>query len=322
MKPLRYIVWMIVLAFAACSSIPEVDQPIHECAAPTEGRAVAMCFNVGDIIYIVSGRRQNEEYAPTMLRYNTANDQWDQSGNIPITPRVNGTACATQHGVFLGLGYAGGSVNDKDNYLHDWWCYDPQNEQWTRLADIPVSEAVSSVSWTDNQYVWVGFGFHGFSNAVWRYDIQANTWTEQAQSGSLPDRATSPVAAQCNGRYFAGTGFRRYSRSGWWEWFNDGHWEGRAAVPGSGRHNAVSAGTDKHVWVMGGWHYGDSLTTGFHYDDILRYTPDSNRWVLCGTLPCGTMENGAACAIGNRLYFGLGEDKYGHLHKHWYLIED
>ena len=317
-----YIGLSIVAAPTACNSIPEVDQPIRECATPPEGRAVAMSFSAGEIIYIVSGRKPNNAYSQTMLRYNTDTDQWDESSAIPITPRANGTACATQQGVFLGLGYDGGSVHNEASYLHDWWCYNPQNEQWTRKADFPVSQTVAAISWTDNQYIWVGFGFNGFTNVVWRYDIQADTWTKQEQSGSIPDRAMSPVVAQCNGRYFAGTGFRRYSRSGWWEWFADGHWEGRASVPGSGRHNAISAGTDKHVWVMGGWHYGDSLTTGFHYEDILRYTPETNQWAYCGTIPCGTMENGTACGIGNRLYFGLGEDKFGHLHTHWYLIED
>ena len=69
-------------------------------------------------------------------------------------------------------------------------------------------------------------------------------------------------------------------------------------------------------------HYGDTLTTGFYFNDILRYSPEADQWALCGTLPCGTMENGAACAIGNRIYFGLGEDKNGKLHTHWYYIDD
>jgi len=255
-----------------------------------------------------------------MLLYNSLSDQWAERGGIPITPRVNGTACSTEQGIYLGLGWANGYIHDDSLYLRDWWSYAPKTDTWARLADFPSDKSCAAVCWTDNNAIWVAGGFKGYSNEIWRYDIDSNSWT--AETSCYPQRVMSPIAAQCNGRYFSGTGFHTDSRSGWWEWYRDGTWERRASVPGRGRHNAACASTDKSVWVFGGWHYGDSLTTGFYYEDILRYSPDADQWTYCGAMPCGTTENGVAYGIGNTVYWGLGEDKHGHIHNEWYRIDE
>lgn len=303
----------------ACTHVPEMEVGVHECAAPWEGRACAMTFAVGNKAYVVSGRLQNQHYSTTMLCYDAATDTWSDAA-IPFSPRANGTVCVTSQGVFMGLGYKEGYIYDEQNYLHDWWHFNPATGQWTQLADYPSDKVVAPVSWSDNEHVWVACGFkRSFTNEVYRYDIATDSWTRVQDS---PIRVMSAVAATCQGRHFVGTGFRNTGQNAWWEFIDDDHYTQRASLPGLGRHNAACAATDKAVWVMGGIHFGDTLTTGFYFNDILRYSPDEDQWTLCGTLPCGTMENGAACAIGNRLYFGLGEDKRGQMHLHWYSIDD
>lgn len=321
----RFIVCLCaVLGLVGCSShVPEVEIPIRECAAPPEGRASTMCFALADSIYVVSGRYAEQEYSQTMMIYAPASDQWTNNIPIPIKARANGVATCTSHAAYLGLGYAGGSIYTKENYLRDWWRYEPTGRQWTRLADFPSDSTVSAVAFANEDYVWVGFGYKGFNDKLWRYSIAEDRWEEVAHKSAWPGRLMAPVAAACDGRYYQGTGFRRSGSSDWWEFFPvDQHWERRASVPGKGRHNAACAATNKSVWVMGGWHYGDSLTDGWHYEDVLRYTPSSDSWTLCGTIPCGKTENGAACAIGNTLYFGLGESNSYVLHQKWYSLED
>lgn len=287
---------------------------------PDGGRACAMCFAEDSMVYIVGGRLQDGSFSSTILVYNTLTDQWNTKNPPPITPRVNGTVCTTSQGVYLGLGWANGYIHTDSLYLRDWWHYTPCTNTWTRLADFPSDKTAAAVSWSDDQYIWVTSGFHGYTNEVWRYDIDANSWS--LINPPTPQRVMSPIAAVCNGRYFYGTGFYNYSRSDWWEWFPDGSWERRSSLPGKGRHNAACSATSKSVWVFGGWHYGDSLTTGFYYEDILRYTPYNDQWTYCGTIPCGTTENGVACAVGDQVYFGLGEDKHGKIHPHWYRIDE
>ncbi len=304
----------------ACQQIPEDQKSVYTCASPTQGRAAAMCFAAGDRIYIAGGRIQDGTYPNTLLLYSPTTDTWTESDSLPLLPRVNGTACATEQGVFLGLGYAGGDVHYDSLYLHDWWRFDPATDTWTRLADYPAPQTTAAVSWYDGARIWIACAFHAYTNDVWYYDISANRWTQASQPS--PMRVMAAVGAQCQGRWFIGTGFHNYSQNEWYEWTADEQWTRRASVPGKGRHNAACAATEEAVYVLGGWHYGDSLTTGFHYEDILRYTPQSDSWTYCGTIPCGKTENGVACGIKNRLYFGLGEDPSGQIHNDWYYIED
>ena len=311
---------LLCLLWMGCRPIPELERPIQTCAPAPEGRACAMSFAVDSTIYIAGGRTQNGTYPTTMLRYDATQDTWSETGPIPLRPRVNGTVCTTEHGVYMGLGYSGGNVNKDSSYLQDWWLYEPATDTWTQLSDYLPIQTNAAVSWYDGAHIWVTCGFRGYTNDIWCYDIQSDEWTKVLELS--PIRVMSAVGASCQGRFFLGTGFHNISHSYWYEWFRDGHWEKRSSVPGQGRHNAACCATDKAVWVMGGWHYGDSLTTGFYFEDILRYTPETDQWARCGTIPCGTTENGVACAIGQRVYFGLGEDKNGKLHTAWYTIED
>lgn len=308
--------WLMVVA---CTRVEKQEVSLRICASVKEGRACAMCFAADSSIFIAGGRIQDGTFSPTMLCYDVPSDAW-RTMDCPITPRVNGTACSTTAGVYLGLGWAGGYVHSDSLYLRDWWRYEPATDTWTRLADFPTDKTAGAVCWSDDKTVWVASGFHGYTNDIWAYDIAADRWTKA--DFAAPARVMSPVATQCQHRYFFGTGFYETSRNGWWEWLNEGQWEKRASVPGRGRHNAACASSNEAVWLIGGWHYGDSLTTGFVYDDILRYSPATNSWAYCGALPCGTMENGAAAAVGNKVFFGLGEDKNGIIHTSWYSIEE
>ena len=314
---------MLAVALCGCRQIPEAEVAIHECATPPEGRACAMCFAFDGTVYVVGGRLANGEYTKTMMTYSPATDRWTNDISTPISARAHGVVCCNSNAAYLGLGYFGKNIYSDKAHYRDWWRFDPKKRKWKRLADFPSNKTVAAVAFADDEHVWVGFGFNGFSNELWCYSIADNTWEEVPHHGSWPERLMSPVAANAGGRYFQGTGFLRYGRRDFWEFFPaDNHWERRASVPGEGRHNAACTATDHSVWVMGGWHYGDSLTTGYHFADILRYTPDADRWIRCGTIPCGVTENGSACAIGNTVYFGLGENDKSELHQHWYRIED
>lgn len=314
---------LLCLLLAACSAEPEIEKTIHECPAPPEGRASAICFALGDTIYVVSGRGQDGKYRSTMMSYSTASGQWTNNINTPLEARVNGVVCCTSKAAYLGLGFNGGSIYRNESYCKDWWCFKPSEHQWKRLADFPSDKTVSAVAFGDEDNIWVGFGFNGFGDELWCYSIAEDRWEAIAHQETWPKRLMAPVATACNGHFYQGTGFRRYEYSDWWEFFpSDNHWEPHASIPGKGRHNSTCAATSKSIWVIGGWHYGDSLTTGFHFEDIQRYSPQDDHWTRCGTIPCGVTENGAACAVGNRVYFGLGENDKSEIHPHWYYIED
>ena len=249
--------------------------------------------------------------------------EWTNDIATPLVSRVNGVACTHKGVAYLGLGHTGGSIYTETSYLRDWWQFNPSTYQWTRLADFPSNKTVAAIAFADDNNIWVGFGFNGFGDELWSYSITENKWESVPHQKVWPERLMSSVAASVGGRHFHGTGYRRKGHNDWWEFVaQDSHWERRASVPGEGRHNATCAATDHHCWMIGGWHYGDSLTTGYYFEDILRYSPTDDQWTICGTIPCGATENGVACAIGNTLYFGLGENNKSELHLKWYCIEE
>ena len=323
MRKVRIIWLLALLLVVGCRHVPEDVLPIGVCAMPPEGRACATCFALNDTVYIIGGRVENGKYSNTMMLYIPSNDQWISNISTPLQARVHGVACDNATAAYVGLGYAGGGIYGDNTYLRDWWRFEPKGRIWKRLADFPSDKTVSAVAFADEDYVWVGFGFNGFGNELWRYSIVDDAWESIPCHKTWPARLMAPVAAKVDGRFFQGTGFLTRSRTDWWEFFpEDQHWERRSPLPGAGRHNAACAATERAAWVLGGWHYGDSLTDGYHFADILRYTPSDDQWTICGAIPCGVTENGVAAGVGNRLYFGLGENDKSILHQKWYCLEE
>ena len=302
----------------------EVKVEVHECAVPPEGRAVAMSFALDSTVYVVSGRNANGKYVENMLVYSARTDSW-QTKDLPesFSERGNGVACTNGQAAYMGLGFKGGDIYEAGKYLRDFWRYEPKTDRWTRLADFPSEKTAAAIAFADEESVWVGFGFKGYGDEWWRYSIADDRWEAVSKTGSWPSRLMSMAAASCEGRFFAGTGFHTDCRTEWWEFVPSANgWERRASLPRKGRQNAACGATSQCVWIVGGWHNGDPLTTGFHFQDILCYQPESDSWQTCGVIPCGPTENGVACGIGRLLYFGLGENDMQQLHQHWYYIEE
>ena len=118
-----------------------------------------------------------------------------------------------------------------------------------------------------------------------------------------------------------GTGFFRNSLNWWAEFLPEGRWEKRAEVPGRKRTLASTAATDQFVYLCGGIHYGGVNTNGEVLQDIRRYDPQKDQWQWVGILP-KPMFNHICFAIGDKVYFGLGEDDNFAMHNQMYYIEE
>ena len=60
-------------------------------------------------------------------------DFWTQKASMPGTARNSAVAFTVNGKGYLGTGY------DGENYLKDFWEYDPTSNQWTQQADYPGS---------------------------------------------------------------------------------------------------------------------------------------------------------------------------------------
>lgn len=305
----------ITLLVACEVSTPDTPYKISVCAPMPNPRASAVSFVIDNQAYIFGGRDADGNYQNDLWRYDAKVDTWENLGETPLKSRVNATACVHNGLAYVGLGF-NGTYGNSESYLTDWWCYNPQTNSWKQLSHYPDHTTARAISMVGDGELYVGYGFcWKYTQDMYRYDIENDRWdfidveATQPSNIPLPKRSFGGIGATCQGRYFAGTGFKTYSLDWWREFLPEGKWLKRKNVPGAKRTLAACASTDEFVYVIGGMHFGGVNTTGKVLNDIQQYNPQTDTWQHVGNLPNGGRINHVAFRIGNCIYVGLGEDE-------------
>ncbi|MGN0186273.1 MAG: Kelch repeat-containing protein [Paludibacteraceae bacterium] len=303
----------LLLAMCCCTrlSTSSVQPHIEQCTDLSVGRTSATSFVINGQLYLFGGRTAAQTATNDFYRYDPDADTWTQLSTPPLKARVKATAAVVNGAAYIGLGF-GGKVYNDTAYLHDWWRYDPPTDTWTRLADFTGNGTVGAAAFigTDGNSIITAYGgAYGLTREVARYDITCDTWTVYDDNWKRAKSAFGIVGAQCDGRYFIGTGFNTDNLDQWYEFSpDDDVWQKRCHVPGK-RELSTAVAADKRIYLLGGYYFGGSLTDEKTYDDILAYDTDDDKWLFCGHLPNGSRKNLIACKIGDNIYFGLGEDE-------------
>ncbi len=316
---------LVFIAFLAvgCEALPEPTEPVvfvQKQSLPT-GRASAASFVVDGKAYVLSGRSANNKILRDFWMYNPLTDNWTELDSVPFTGRVKAISVVVDGAAYVGLGFNGHVYTDSA-YRRDFWRYDLQTTTWTRCADFPSHNTNVAVSFVFGKRIFVAFGFFdGFTRDVYAYDTQTDKWT-RCDDSSAYGRAGA-VGCSNGARYFAGTGYNTTNMNDWWEFYPESTtWSQRAHIPGAGRMFASATAVDERIFVLGGRHFGGSLTTGFLFDDLLEYDVAADKWLLRGRLPQGGRENMIAFSINGQGYFGLGEDASGKICNDFYTWHD
>lgn len=318
---LLYCLVPIIGALCGCERLQEPANPVafEACAPMPQARTAATAFVVGDAAYIVGGRTLSsdackwhpEGYPKNMWRYDAAADAWTDLGEVPFGNRVNAVAQVVGDEVYVGLGFRGRTYTDSC-YLRDWWRYEPATATWTRLADFPTHDTSGAAAFEQGGKVYVMFGFYNqYKDEIYVYDPTSDKWTVAGKA-----KIRTRLAGICcsNGaRAFIGGGYHTENLDDWWRYdAANGSWKKCHEIPGA-RCFAAAIATEERFYVLGGRHFGGSLTDGFLYGDLLEYHAESDKWTLIGHLPEGRRENMVAFAIDGKPYFGLGENADGEI---------
>jgi N-acetylneuraminic acid mutarotase len=328
MKIAKYWILSIVTGiFVACEmSNPDVQYTITQCASIPSPRASATSFVIDNYAYVFGGRDSEGNYLNDLWKYDPQKDIWESLGITPLQSRVNATSCVCDGVAYIGLGFNGLYYNST-GYLTDWWSYDPINNQWKQLSNFPGNTTARAISMAGDGELIVGYGFcYTYERDMYHYDITKDTWTFidvhlDRNPLTFPMRSFGGVGAACQGRYFAGTGFRKHSLSWWGEFHTEGKWTKCKDIP-NGRTTAACTSTQDFVYVIGGMHWGGVNTTGKVLEDIQQYDPQNNSWRNVGRLPNGGLFNHIAFSIGNQIYVGLGEDENFIINNRLYCIHE
>ena len=316
MKIAKYWILSIVTGmFVACEmSNPDVQYTITQCTSIPSPRASATSFVIDNYAYVFGGRDSEGNYLNDLWKYDPQKDIWESLGITPLQSRVNATSCVCDGVAYIGLGFNGLYYNST-GYLTDWWSYDPINNQWKQLSNFPGNTTDRAISMVGDGELYIGYGFcYTYERDMYRYEIMSDTWEFidvhlDRNPLTFPVRSFGGIGASCQGRYFAGTGFRTHSLNWWGEFLPEGKWLKRKSVPGHKRTIATCTATETYIYIIGGIHWGGINTTGEILNDIQQYNPLTNNWVHVGNLPNRGFMNHIAFSVDKRVFVGLGENE-------------
>ena len=204
-----------------------------------------------------------------------------------------------------GYGYLGTGGSAEDEFLDDFWRFDPINETWEELAPFPGGGRSFSygVSYENKAYVGFGRNENGPLNDLWEYDPETNTWTEL--DTCLCVGRTHPALVAANGHIYVGLGGGGGNKKDWWAYnIESGEWEQRAEFPSFQRHHPFYFEIDDYAYV--GMGHGDNGI----YNDLYRYDHLTDSWETLASLPGEGRVAGTQFSLNGKGYVlsGDGQD--------------
>ena len=287
------------------------------------GRSSAVAFAIAGKGYVALGRNQAGTQLKDCWQYDPTSNSWSEKAEFSGIARVKATANVLNGKAYVGLGFnINYGVYNDSACLKDFWVYEPLDDKWTQLANLPSNATDACVSFVFNNSIYIGAGFNGanFTNEFWKYDPQQNTWTRLNDFPGLP--RAGAVACSNGNQVFFGTGYRTVNENDLWEYLPlTDTWKKLKPMLATGRVNAVALSINNRYFVSAGRHFGGTLTGGKALSDILEYDAQHNEWHKRGSIPDeGNRENAVAFTINGKGYIGLGENDITVLNDFWSFV--
>ncbi|MEA1876647.1 MAG: T9SS type A sorting domain-containing protein [Bacteroidota bacterium] len=183
---------------------PNFDIWERASAMPTLGRRDAFCFVIDNKAYIGHGVNTRGLYDIEFWEYDAKTINWNRKQDLPFYPRLVGYNVSFSIGSY---GYLKRAHNDSfGNFLK----YDPNKDEWTKLASFPGTGLVDQVGFSLNGKGYIGLGFDGVSekpNEFWEYDPNSNIWTKKGDFPGIP--RTEAVSFTIGNLAYVGMGWNR-----------------------------------------------------------------------------------------------------------------
>ncbi|MBC7870860.1 MAG: hypothetical protein H7Y09_08475, partial [Chitinophagaceae bacterium] len=198
------------------------------------------------------------------------------------------------------------------------YVYNPTNNAWTRLADMPKGVTHSGMT-TDGRYIYYAGGYTEnasqtgqifATSEVWRYDPIANIYTAIT---ALPQARASGSLQYVNGElhFIGGTNLQRQDRGDHWMLNIAGgatQWVVEPALANPRNH----AGSTVHqgmIYYVGGSHGQDPNVTT--QNDLSVYNLQTNTWTELADIPSPRNHISASTvSVGNRIFVIAGDEKF------------
>lgn len=107
-------------------------------AFPGYDRTEAATFVYDGNIYYGLGQVLGEGYYTDLWALDLTNYSWSKKSDYPGTPGILRNPFVIGNKVYMGPGEIPTTLNEPDQYMYDFYEYDPASDTWTRKKDFPV----------------------------------------------------------------------------------------------------------------------------------------------------------------------------------------
>lgn len=231
------------------------------------------------------------DFANRCFRFSPEENSWVEIASYGGAPRNEGSSFVIGGKAYVGLGY---SASSSSQMFSDFWSYDPQTDDWTRIADFPytASEAVA-VSANGKGYIITS---NNPTGNFWEYDPTLNSW-RALEDLPLNDYYESPAAGfVINDKLFVYTR-ESHARNNFWEYeFGTNQWV---------KKTSPNVYDSYHGFSINGLGYITSPWV------VNRYNPTTDSWQTLnyGDYKAGDHYTMPVFSINGKAYFGISNSQ-------------
>lgn len=265
---------------------------------------------------IVNRDHYNIDEAVSTLALSSTKINWTTVARSPIARSE--TASATVDGkLYVFGGFVKSTVNPIPKPISRSDVYNPANNTWTRIADLPNALTHTATA-VDGRNIYLAGGYPGkpgggqryATTAVWRYNVDTNTWLAmpslpQARGGGALERLNRQL------HFFGGSDINRADKNNPWvlSLDNGTKWTTAAPLPNPVNHLG-SAVLSSKIYAIGGQRGQDrDLVT---QSTVYRWEPAKQNWTQAARLPSPRSHIAAATFVMNgRIIVAGGEIVHG-----------
>ncbi len=207
-------------------------------------------------------------------------------------------------------GYVGGGVHQdsisSQQYLSDFWEYDPTLNSWTQIANFGGGVRAGGIGFSIGNKGYAGMGLNNITylplKDFWEYDPTLNTWTSKTDYGG--GNIIYPVGFSIGNKGYVGTGADSIAaRNDFWE-YNPAinTWTQKTNFSGIARWCAVGFSIGNKGYIGTGIGATNPFTDFWEYDTTL------NSWTQKANVGGVSRWLASAFSISNKGYIGIGLD--------------
>ncbi|HQY88368.1 MAG TPA: kelch repeat-containing protein [Tepidisphaeraceae bacterium] len=223
------------------------------------------------------------------------------TGKVSPVARVEPESAVVNGKLYVFSGYSGSWVPSKRVDV-----YNPSNNSWTRLADMPLGTTHAATTVVGNK-IWFAGGYTDRGDGVNQdiavtqviiYDTSNDTWST---GPSLPQKRGSGGLAEVDGilYFFSGERTNRSNATDMWALDLNNQsagWVTKASHPFGMTHFGTAV-VDGIIYSIGGQTNVDA--NAVFYKNCYKYDPGTNTWTRIADLPYGRSHLSPATTVRN-----------------------